>query len=119
MAEQGIPGTLGADMLARPDTRNLPMVGAGALAPCLLTRACQAIRPGLKRIVVWNRSPDQARRAAASVHGTPAHASDDLQAAVRGATVPHPGAPKPVRGARQRTQSSIASVPLTADKNRS
>lgn len=48
---------LGADMLARPDARSLLMVGAGALAPYLI-RAYHAIRPGLQRVEVWNRSPE-------------------------------------------------------------
>jgi len=77
---------LGADMLARPDARNLLMVGAGALAPHLI-RAYQAIRPGLERVVVWNRSPDKASRVAGSVRGTPASAAADLQTAVRDADI--------------------------------
>ncbi|MEO8544617.1 MAG: ornithine cyclodeaminase family protein [Betaproteobacteria bacterium] len=77
---------LGADMLARADARTLLMVGAGALAPYLI-RAYQAIRPTLQNIVVWNRSPDKARRVAASVRGTPASVAVDLQAAVRDADI--------------------------------
>ena len=77
---------LGADMLARPDARNLLMVGAGALAPHLI-RAYQAIRPGLERVVVWNRSSDKASRVAASVRGTPASVAVDLQAAVCNADI--------------------------------
>lgn len=77
---------LGADMLARPNAHTLLMVGAGALAPYLI-RAYQAIRPGLQHVAVWNRSPDKARRVAATVHGTSASGVIDLQAAVRSADI--------------------------------
>lgn len=77
---------LGADMLARTDARSLLMVGAGALAPHLI-RAYQAIRPGLQRVTVWNRSSDKAARVAATVQGTPAQIATDLQAAVRDADI--------------------------------
>lgn len=77
---------LGADCLARRDAQTLLMVGAGALAPHLI-RAHQAVRPGLRRVWVWNRSADKARAVAAGVAGTPAQAVPDLEAAVRGADI--------------------------------
>ncbi len=77
---------LGARMLARSDARTLLMVGAGALAPYLI-RAYQAIRPGLQLVRTWNRSPDKARELAATVTGTPAQATEDLEAAVRTADI--------------------------------
>ena len=49
---------LAADYLARKDASSMLMVGAGALAP-FLVRAHAAVRP-IKRVAVWNRSPDNA-----------------------------------------------------------
>lgn len=77
---------LGADLLARADAQSLLMVGAGALAPYLI-RAYQAIRPGLRQVRVWNRTPDKARHVAAGVAGTPADVATDLQAAVQAADI--------------------------------
>ena len=62
------------------------MVGAGALAPYLI-RAYQAIRPGLRQVLVWNRTPDKAQQVADGVRGTPAPVATDLQAAVRAADI--------------------------------
>lgn len=77
---------LGADYLARPDARNLLMVGAGRLAPYLI-RAYQCIRPGLERVQVWNRTPAHAQALVDQVSGTPAAVAPDLQAAVRSADI--------------------------------
>jgi len=77
---------LGADMLARTDTRRLLMVGAGALAPYLI-RAYQAIRPGLEQVMVWNRTADKAHAVASAVHGTSACVASDLETAVRAADI--------------------------------
>lgn len=77
---------LGADLLARPDSRSLLVVGAGALAPHLI-RAYQAIRPGLQRVAVWNRTPAKAHALARAVRGTPAAAAEDLRAAVQDADI--------------------------------
>ncbi len=77
---------LGADLLARADARTLLMVGAGALAPYLIS-AYQTIRPDLQQVLVWNRTPDKAQRVAAAVRGTPARAAPDLQEAVRAADI--------------------------------
>ena len=77
---------LGADLLARPDARELLMVGAGALAPHLI-RAYQAIRPQLRQVRVWNRSADKAQAVASAVIGTPAAMASDLEAAVRQADI--------------------------------
>ncbi len=77
---------LGADMLARRDARSLLMVGAGALAPYLI-RAYQAIRPGLRQVMVWNRTAEKAQAVARTVQGTSASVANDLEAAVRAADI--------------------------------
>ncbi len=46
---------LGASYLARQDAHTLVMVGAGAMAPHLI-RAHRAIRPSLRRVIIWNRT---------------------------------------------------------------
>lgn len=51
---------LGAQCLARPDSRHLLLVGAGAIATAL-ARAYDAAFPGLERISIWSRRPAQAR----------------------------------------------------------
>jgi len=51
------------------------------LAPHLI-RAYQAIRPGLRQVLVWNRTGTKAEQVAAGVAGTPACSVSDLQAAV-------------------------------------
>ena len=48
---------LAASILARPDVRTLLMVGAGNMARPLI-EAHLAVRPGLERILLWNRRPE-------------------------------------------------------------
>lgn len=50
---------LGSDMLARADAATLVMVGAGAMAEPLV-RAHLAVRAGIERVILWNRTPDRA-----------------------------------------------------------
>ena len=78
---------LAADYLARRDSRNLLMVGSGALAP-FLVRAHAAVRP-IEQIRVWNhrRAGAEALVVALSARGIAASVADDLEAAVRGADV--------------------------------
>ena len=57
---------LGALCLARPDSRHLLIVGAGALA-ATLARAYDAAFPGLERISIWSRRPEQATGVAATL----------------------------------------------------
>ena len=57
---------LGADFLARQDAKSFLMVGAGNLAPFMI-RAYRAIRPGLKKIMLWNRTPEKAHALAKSM----------------------------------------------------
>lgn len=57
---------LGALCLARPDSRHLVIVGAGALA-ATLAQAYDAAFPGIERISIWSRRPEQAREVAATL----------------------------------------------------
>jgi len=79
---------LGASLLAREDARTLLMIGAGGLAPYLV-RAHRSVRPGIDRVMVWNRTRDKAQALAAllSAEGIEAAAVDDLDAAVAGADI--------------------------------
>jgi ornithine cyclodeaminase len=78
---------LAATYLARAESRTLLMVGAGALAPYLVRAHC-AVRP-ISRILIWNRTPANAERTAASLadRGLAAETAGDLAAAVRQADV--------------------------------
>ncbi|MHA6345347.1 ornithine cyclodeaminase family protein [Roseivivax sp. CAU 1761] len=55
---------LGAELLARPDSRHLLVVGAGTVARSLV-RAYTARFPGLERVSIWARRAEQARALAA------------------------------------------------------
>lgn len=79
---------LAARLLAPADPYTLAVVGAGAMAPWL-ARAHLYARPSIRRVIVWNRSPGRAFELAARLRGDgiAAEASDDLEAAVRGAQV--------------------------------
>lgn len=57
---------LGIDFLASPDARTLLVLGAGALAPHVI-EAALAVRPGLERVLIWNRTMEKAERLAASL----------------------------------------------------
>lgn len=50
---------LGASLLARPDSRHLLVVGAGTVAASMV-RAYTAVLPGIDRISIWARRPQQA-----------------------------------------------------------
>ncbi|MBN34762.1 MAG: ornithine cyclodeaminase [Rhodospirillaceae bacterium] len=78
----------GASFLARHDAQTMLMVGAGAMAPHLIM-AHTAIRPSIKTVHVWNRSPERAATVAAelSLEGITIEATSDLEAAVREADV--------------------------------
>ncbi len=79
---------LGARYLARPDARTLAVAGAGGLAPWLV-RGHLAVRPGLERVLVWNRTPDKAARLATALQaeGVNAESKADLEAAVAAADI--------------------------------
>ena len=50
---------LAADFLARSDAETLLVVGAGALAPHVIDAHC-SVRPGIRRVLIWNRTPERA-----------------------------------------------------------
>ncbi|KAA0033717.1 delta(1)-pyrroline-2-carboxylate reductase [Cucumis melo var. makuwa] len=54
---------LAAKYLARPDSRVMVMVGAGALGPHLI-KAHLAVRPSVKKVIIWNRTEERAKRLA-------------------------------------------------------
>lgn len=74
---------LGARCLARPESRDLLVVGAGAVAASL-SRAYAAAFPGLRRIALWSRRPEQAVALAATLGdlGVEVACVTDLPAAV-------------------------------------
>lgn len=73
---------LGARLLARPDSRRLLVLGAGAVAASLV-EAYRAGFPGIA-VTLWNRSPDRAR---ALAEATGAELAADLPAAVAAADI--------------------------------
>ena len=78
---------LAATYLARQDASHHLMIGTGALAPHLI-QAHATARP-LRRISIWGRNADKARRLASdlSAKGLPAEAAEDLEAAARDADI--------------------------------
>ena len=66
--------TLGARLLARPDSKRLLIVGAGTVAESLI-RAYSAIFPGLEHISIWARRPEQAQALLARMTGITAKLS--------------------------------------------
>ena len=75
---------LGSQLLSRPDSRTLLMVGAGGLAPHMIG-AHRAVRPSIDRVLIWNRTTDKAQ---ALVDAGVAHeVVDDLEVAVGEADV--------------------------------
>ncbi|WP_313369479.1 ornithine cyclodeaminase family protein [Achromobacter animicus] len=73
---------LGADYLARADSRTLLIVGSGRIAG-LVAQAMRTVRP-IQRVLVWNVRPAGAETLAAGLReqGFDAQAVTDLQAAV-------------------------------------
>jgi ornithine cyclodeaminase/alanine dehydrogenase-like protein (mu-crystallin family) len=57
---------LGAKILAPPTPETLLVVGAGEMSRWLV-RSHRAVRPSLRRVLIWNRTPDRAARVAASL----------------------------------------------------
>jgi ornithine cyclodeaminase len=78
----GCASALAAGYLAREDASKHLIVGAGALCS-FLARAHSAVRP-IREIRVWNRTPENGEKAAASMRaeGLPAQATSDLDAAL-------------------------------------
>lgn len=79
---------LAADILARDDVDTLAVLGAGAQAETQI-RFYRAVRPSIRRVLVWNRTPATAERLAAALSdsGLDATAVTDAAAAVREAGV--------------------------------
>ena len=79
---------LGAKVLANPSPETLLIVGAGAMAGRLV-RAHRAVRPSIRRVLVWNRSRERAVRLveALTAEGIASEVRDDLSAATREADV--------------------------------
>lgn len=74
---------LGVDLLARKDARVLLVVGAGGLAPHVIA-AHTAVRPSLRKVLIWNRTVSRARDLAATFEAAavPVEAVEDLDAAL-------------------------------------
>ena len=77
---------LGTRRLARPDSRRLLMVGAGAMAPHLI-RAHMAACPSIEQVTVWNRTPSRAESLAATLDDLGADVTTDLRASVESADI--------------------------------
>lgn len=73
---------LAASFLAREDSESLLLVGAGAMAPHL-ARAHATVRP-IRRVAVWNRTPERAQALADELRGEgmAAEVVTDLDAAL-------------------------------------
>ena len=76
---------LGSRLLSRDDAKALLMIGAGALAPHLI-KAHLAARPGLERILIWNRTQSRCETVLAQLD-TDIEIVEDLNAAVSEADV--------------------------------
>ena len=78
----------GASFLAREDAAVMLMVGAGAMAPHLIM-APRANPPVDRKVFVWNRSAERARKVAAELKldGIAIEATEDLEGAARQADV--------------------------------
>jgi ornithine cyclodeaminase len=59
---------LGSKLLAREDIESMLMIGAGQMAPHLVSAHCE-IRPSLKTVQVWNRTADKAQQLCDSLAG--------------------------------------------------
>ncbi len=79
---------LGAKFLAAPDPETMLVVGAGEMARWLI-RAHRTVRPSLKRVLIWNRTFERAKRLAQQLRadGIEASATPDLDDATRQADV--------------------------------
>jgi len=79
---------LGAQFLAPPTPERMLMVGAGAMAPHLIM-AHLSVRPGIRSIGIWNRTPERAEMLAASMDlpGVTVRAVADIERAAREADI--------------------------------
>jgi ornithine cyclodeaminase/alanine dehydrogenase-like protein (mu-crystallin family) len=79
---------LGAKLLAPAEPGTLLVVGAGQLCRWLVRAHC-AVRPSIRRVLVWNRTRQRAADAVAGLtaEGFQAEVCDDLEAATRVADI--------------------------------
>ena len=79
---------LGAKLLASPTPERMVMVGAGAMAPHLIMAHC-AVRPSIKTVEIWNRTPKRAEELASSMQleNVAISAIQDIEAAARQADI--------------------------------
>lgn len=79
---------LGAQVLARPDSRALLVVGAGSVGRMLID-AYRALFPNLERVSVWNRSPEGAYglKSEFAAREIPIQVVTDLETAVAAADI--------------------------------
>ena len=57
---------LGSRLLSRENIESMLMIGAGQMAPHLVSAHCE-VRPSLKQVQVWNRTNDKAQNLCASL----------------------------------------------------
>lgn len=78
---------LAATYLAREDASHHLMIGTGALAPHLI-QAHATTRP-IRRISIWSRNPEKAKKLAAELaaKGLPAEATEDVETAAKAADI--------------------------------
>jgi len=79
---------LGAKLLAPTEPQTLLVVGAGEMSKWL-TRAHCTVRPSLRRVLIWNRTPERAAEVAALLaqEGIAVEVTRDLEAATRAADI--------------------------------
>jgi len=79
---------LGADLLARRDAATLAVLGAGGQARTQV-QFHRAVRPALRRVLIWNRTAEGGKRLAAELRaeGIDAKAVPDAEAAAREADI--------------------------------
>ncbi|TMJ37114.1 MAG: dehydrogenase, partial [Alphaproteobacteria bacterium] len=79
---------LGAKLLSSPRSSTLLVVGAGEMSRRLV-QAHRAVRPSLRRVLIWNRTSERAKEVAAILvrEGVEAEAVLDLDAATKIADV--------------------------------
>ena len=84
----GADSGLGARYLARPDSRALTLIGAGEVSGAL-AEVYAALFPGLDRIRIWNRTPENAARLVGQLaaQGIRAEVAPDLAEAVASADI--------------------------------
>jgi len=79
---------LGSQLLSRPDSGTLVMIGAGAMAESLI-RAHVAVRPSIATIMIWNRSAGRAEALAARLGdlGRQVFVANNAETAIRSADI--------------------------------